>query len=970
VWGVLLVRLWMRTAMIRLAALATTVVLAAALPATPAMAEASAHLRVTATFDKVWYLRDNTVHATVTMVNDGQLAASGIRGSAAHNLELITGWGDLGTDPGAVIEPGATLVVELTARIPTSSEMGVYFNGSIVYSTGTGYASENFSLSAWIVEGFGDFGGVIFGDANVNGVQDPGENGLVGVTLDISGPQTGMVFKTQTDAKGRFSFAGIPVGTYFISYNTVPDRWVIVGVSGSPFDTVIIDTSPSHSDVRIPATRQLQERLQASIFFQHDTYQAGETAHLSVVLNNIGTTAITGLTATCYPGVGEPRLRGGPGWGPLAEGGPGVTVPAGQATIVTVTEPVPDSGPRYGFVAAYCGFDAPGYPRDATVTAEARAKVPGVSGSGRARIFNDLNDNSYPDDGEAVAGLTVALTDPDSGAVVAQAVTDESGAFAVNDLPATLYDVRFDGPWKPHAGIIYGYQLPVVADSSAGETSLRVAPDSAPDNRRPNLRASAEFDKPEFASDETVRVRLTVTNFGDVAAVGVHVNRTRDLGFSLLSMGDLDPYKPGVRIEAGATQVFEFEGPMWKPPGAVVFTGWVEAAGYDVNFANNRFGAVAPVIATRGTYAGVLYGDQDNDGVMDPGEEFGRTPIDLHGGVPFGQYRQSTNEHGEFTFSDIPTGRYGANFYVPDGWLVTSAEVVVKAGEQPKVEVRAVRPDNSLISAIAFTKNTYAAGETAHLTITLTNRGQQDLTGVKAFCSGPGNGNEIYSNGPGWGDVGTDDGPGVVVRAGETATFDVWDVIPQGAFAYGYVIVECDFGAPLENAGSSSALATAKVPGGIGNAGGLLLYDRNSDHRDDGDGVPDTKLVLRDGATGQVVARAVTDAQGHFMFNEVPAGRYDVLVVGPWKSVECWCPGVFAGQTVDHFQVRVVPGAVQPDPDAQQDEPSPIPQPAIVAATLLAATGMDLIDLLTGALSLLALGVGMALVRRRRQPKV
>jgi hypothetical protein len=942
-------RLWVRCA------LALTVIGGAVLPVTPALASTPAHLEVSVAFDKEWYRRDDQAHLTFTITNVGGEIAHNAR--ASGNLdpeELTTDWGDLGT--GVDIEPGATRVFELTGRIQPSATVKVQFSGQVSYATGDfGTDVAPFSQSAWVIDTFGEYSGVLFGDANVNGVQDPGETGFAGVIIDLNpNLPTGQRRQT-TDASGRFRFTDLPADSYRASYNP-PYPWSVYTRTG---DSLVIDGSPRTANVRVAAVPSLWNTLHASMFFDRDTYQPGETARLTVVLVNRFKDPLRGLIANCDPS--------GDGWGPLASGAPALTLPPGQAVVVTATLPVPADAQRLGSFQVHCRFGDPRYPPEAFFDTAATVRVPGVPGSGRARIFQDLNNNSMVDEGEAVAGLPVNVTDPETGAVVARSVTDADGILAVDNLPAAQYDLRFDGPWKPRPEYIYGYQLPVVAGGGGEEPSLRVVPGSERDNARPNLRASASFDKPSYRAHETMKVTLTVTNIGEAAAEHVRLQGgTKDPSVVIRSLGELDYSKPGPRIEAGQTRVFEFDGSVVNPEGAITFAGWLDAEGFDTNYENNRFGVAATVTVTRASLSGVLYGDANNNGVVDAGEAFVGTPIGLEGGTPRGQYRATTNERGEFSFPDIAAGRYSANYLIPDGWIIPHEEFLVTEENQTR-EVRAVRPaDGVLRPTMAFTKDSYAVGEQAHLTITITNTGSVDLSGITAFCSGPGSTNEIDSSAS-WGVIGDDNGPGVTVRAGEIATFDVTVVIPEGGFAWGYVFVGCDFGNPPGHEMSPSAYAEAKVPGAIGNVGGMLLYDRDGDNHDDGDGVADTKVVLVDPATGQAVSRAVTDARGHFMATNVPAGHYDVRVVGPWKIVECWCQAAFGGTTYDNFIVRVVPGAVQPDPDAPRDEPPPVPQAEVIASVFLATTGISVTGLLIGGLATLGAGLALLMVRRRRK---
>lgn len=71
----------------------------------------------------------------------------------------------------------------------------------------------------------GQVSGLVFADANGNGVRDPEEPGIPGVTLRIGGRSA-----AQTDAVGRVAVDGVPEGQYVVSIDdaTVPTEFVPV----------------------------------------------------------------------------------------------------------------------------------------------------------------------------------------------------------------------------------------------------------------------------------------------------------------------------------------------------------------------------------------------------------------------------------------------------------------------------------------------------------------------------------------------------------------------------------------------------------------------------------------------------------------------------------------------------------------------------------------------------------------------
>jgi len=67
----------------------------------------------------------------------------------------------------------------------------------------------------------GAIGGIVFNDMNGNRVQDDGEPGLEGITVDLSGDATATVVSS---ADGAYVFTGLVIGDYEVT-STGPDGW-------------------------------------------------------------------------------------------------------------------------------------------------------------------------------------------------------------------------------------------------------------------------------------------------------------------------------------------------------------------------------------------------------------------------------------------------------------------------------------------------------------------------------------------------------------------------------------------------------------------------------------------------------------------------------------------------------------------------------------------------------------------------
>jgi hypothetical protein len=488
-----------------------------------------------------------------------------------------------------------------------------------------------------------------------------------------------------------------------------------------------------------------------------------------------------------------------------------------------------------------------------------------------------------------------------------------------------------------------------------------------------DLEASASFDKSAYDSSETVRVKLTIKNISGVAAARVNVQQDlpNTLHVDEETWGDAGPSRKGVRIEAGATHVVDLTGRVVGQATELEFNGFVNAHESERSLENNRFSAKAALSHGRGGAAATIYADANGNGAFDSGEGVRGVKVVLSGQKNSDAVEQTSDAGGRVVFTDLPTDSYVARYESADGWLAhpdfRDDRWVVEPNKQLDLQRRVVRPAaDTLDATLRFHQESYPATGQLKITVTLTNKGAA-LLEVGAFCSGPGVPGEVHNVGPGWGAL-VQGGAGVPLAAGETKTIDVTYDITDDMVAAGVALADCAFGPDPFKPGVPNARATAKVLGAVGNAGGRLLQDENSDTA-----VPGTKIVLVDQISGKAVARAVTGQDGRFAFTGVQTGRYTPVVVGPWRLLNQQYGLVqIHRDRVWEQDIRVVPGPEVADPEAVVP-PAPAPKGEMPAPRAsgggLASTGASVIGLSALAFGALAAGVGaMVAVRRKREP--
>lgn len=499
-------------------------------------------------------------------------------------------------------------------------------------------------------------------------------------------------------------------------------------------------------------------------------------------------------------------------------------------------------------------------------------------------------------------------------------------------------------------------------------TLVTAAPPATAEDGYVDLFISAQLDAPAYlpADTDVVRLDVTVTNQGTAPATGVVVRSDGDLAFT--PWGDLDPAGTGIGLAPNESVLLTLRAVPRDTGAGMTQRLAAVSAEPDRQPADNRTTVSAFVTEKYADLTVTVYGDADRDNVVDAGETRSGVPVVLYGGLEDRELEARTDAAGVAHFPGIPGGEYWYVVGMHSGWHIASDRLIKVRGGTNTAEIRATHTDfSALVASVSFDRASYAPGDTVRERVTLTNTGATDIVGVVANCRQL----TIVENmleSLGWGELAPVVGnEGVVVRAGETRTWEFTDVVPEKAWEYGFVHLRCGFSPPGASAGAV-AEARAVVPGGRGTLAGTLV---------DREDRPTTgvTLLMINLVSGDVAARAVSDGTGRFAFPELPAELYELRPVGPWRLDD---QGMFLVQImagVGHdLRLVLAPGPTQlgpgePPPTTGKStvdiKPAPTPQASPRRPENLADTGADVVELAAiGALLVLA-GAALLLVRRR-----
>lgn len=308
-------------------------------------------------------------------------------------------------------------------------------------------------------------GDYIWYDGNHNGIQEPAETGITGVTVQLLDASQSLIASTTSDGNGFYHFTNLDAGQYYIE--VVPpanytftqadqgsgttqnsfDSDVDSGTGRTPLITVTHNTENYSYDAGLYLGDASSQPASIGDFVWYDSIRnniqdSGEEGVGGVTVNLWDATFSSMLASTTSDATGYYGFSGLPPGDYAVE-----FVPAASYSLVTADSGSDDSRDSDANVisgrTAAVTLTAGDHNRDLDaglfLTSNAQ---PASLGN---RVWFDTNKNGVQDAGETgLGGIGVELYEAtDLTSVISSTVTDTNGNYSFNGLAANNYSVRF-----------------------------------------------------------------------------------------------------------------------------------------------------------------------------------------------------------------------------------------------------------------------------------------------------------------------------------------------------------------------------------------------------------------------------------------------------------------------------------------------------------------------------------------------
>ncbi len=733
--------------------------------------------------------------------------------------------------------------------------------------------NQNFGLSQ-----VGSLSGAVYIDANNNGIRDPGEAGIAGVTMLLSGVQANSEFINRTittGADGSFQFNGLLAGTYNLTQtqpNGFADGIITVGsAGGTAGPNVIVGI---HITPGTQATGYLFGELQNQVSslsgrvyidLNRDGFRQPNEPGISGVTIQITGTDIFGAAvnrSTTTSADGSFSFNDLlPGTYSLAQTQPtgfpdGITTAGSEGGMV--------NGNVISNIVLAGDVNATDY-----LFGEFGIRVSG-------NIFNDTNANGVRDLGESGrTGVTVQLRNTATG-VITPFITDVNGNYFFDDLAPGNYQISVVNP----TGFLPSSPSPLTVNiTNSGVAGGQII------NQDIGLAQVSRISGFVYIDLNNNGIRnvgepgisgVTITLNG-LQANGQQVTRTittaadgsyhfNDLLAGTYSLTQTQPNN----FDDGAVNV----GTAGGTAGVNVITNI--GLGSNVQATGYNFGEIQVQLVS---LTGVVFIDLNNDGNRQATEiGIANVVMQLSGVANNGDQVDltvSTNSNGIFTFTNLRAGTYTLTQIQPANF----ATGITRAGTAGGIV------DGDVISNIVLTglvnATNYRFGERG---ITISGSVFNDLNANGEFDAG-----ELGRS-----------GVTVILRNIATGAFAARVSSATGAFQFenigpgnytlsintpvGFLVTSANLNINIPNDGVLGGALTEQDIGlaASSSLSGLVFLDANGDGVKQNDEPALSNITMQLAGTqanGQNLTRTiVTNSNGTFLFQNVLAGTYNLSV--------------------------------------------------------------------------------------------
>ncbi|MEU5694314.1 SdrD B-like domain-containing protein [Actinosynnema sp. NPDC020468] len=730
---------------------------------------------------------------------------------------------------------------------------------NVVLSSGQSASGYRFA------EDRGSLSGVVYEDLNNNGVQDSGEPGIPGAAVQLTGQDdagTAVTSNVVSGADGSYTFDGVLGGTYTVTETTPAgylDGQDAAGSSGGtvtgPDSVTAIDLAPGAD-----ATGYLFGEFTA--------------ASLSGRVVDDGGNGIAGVTVTLTgPGGPYTRTTGADGTYSFTGLVPGVYALAEQQPVGYADGP--DTAGTSGGDVANDQFTNIALISGATATGYRFAEDRGsFSGS----VFEDLDNDGVRDSGEpGIPNAVVQLTGEDAtgAAVSLSTTTGADGSYTFTGLLGGTYTVTETTP----AGYLDGKDAvgtsggTVTGPDSVVGIALEPGADATGYTFGEFKGASLAGRVVDDAGNPVAGVTITVT--GPDGPVTKVTGADGTYSFTDLAPG---VYTVAEQQPAGYADGPDTPGTAGGTVGPDQFTA--------ITLSSGQSGTGYQFAEDRGSFSGVVFEDEDNDGIREPGEDgVAGVAVTLTGQDAVGNavsLTTTTGPDGAYRFDGLLGGTYTVTETQPAGYLDGKDTAGTSGGT-------VTGPDS--VTGIEFAAGADATGYTfgevkaASLAGTVVDESGGGIGGVTVVLTGTDDlGNAV--------NLTAQSGPdGAFSFTGlRPGTYTVTETTPAG-YGDGPDTAGTAGGTPGNDVFSGIVLASGQAAGGYrfaenrSTVSGEVYLDLNDNGtRDPGEGPVEGVTVTLTGtdAQGATVSRTTTTgADGSYSFDKVVGGVYALTETQP-----------------------------------------------------------------------------------------